>query len=151
MGRGSGYLALISAITTGAEAAIIPEVEYDLERISKRFLDRYKAYKTANIIVVAEGASTAHDIGKKLNDIAGIISKITVLGHLQRGGTPSAFDRLLGSRLGSAAVKELENGNSGCMVGLLKSAVTKLTLEEVLANEKKFNKKLIQLAKTLAK
>jgi 6-phosphofructokinase 1 len=151
MGRNSGYLALISAIATGAEAVIIPEVEYDLEGIAGRILERYKRHKTANIIVVAEGASTGYQIGRKLEKIANIISKITVLGHLQRGGSPTSFDRLLGSRLGSAAVKELLNGNSSCMVGILKGDVKATSLEEVLHNKKGFDENLINLAKTLGK
>lgn len=151
MGRNSGYLALISAITTGAEAAIIPEVEYDLEGIAGRILERYKRHKTANIIVVAEGASTGYQIGRKLEKIANIISKITVLGHLQRGGSPTSFDRLLGSRLGSAAVRELLSGNSNCMVGILKGDVKTTSLDDVIRNKKDFDENLINLAKTLGK
>jgi len=151
MGRNSGYLALISAITTGAEAAIIPEVEYDLEGIAGRILERYKRHKTANIIVVAEGASTGYQISRKLEKIANIISKITVLGHLQRGGSPTSFDRLLGSRLGSAAVRELLSGNSNCMVGILKGDVKTTSLDDVIRNKKDFDENLINLAKTLGK
>ncbi len=151
MGRGSGYLALISAIATGAEAAIVPEVEYDLEKIAKRILDRYKKHKTANIIVVAEGASTAYQIGRKLSKIAGIISKITVLGHLQRGGSPSSFDRLLGSRLGSGAISELLSGNSNCMVGSINGKIATTSFDDVLSKSKSFDENLIKLAKTLGK
>lgn len=149
MGRGSGYLALVSAISTGAEAAIIPEVEFDLEKIAKRLLERYKRNKAANIIVVAEGASTAYQIGRKLSKIADIESKITVLGHLQRGGSPSSFDRLLGTRLGSAAVSELLQNQSNCMVGLVKDKVETTPFDIVLKKRKPFNKKFIELAEML--
>jgi len=151
MGRGSGYLALISAIATGAEAAIIPEVEYDLEKIAERILERYKRHKTANIIVVAEGASTGYQVGRKLSKIANIISKITVLGHLQRGGSPTPFDRLLGSRLGSAAVNALLEGKSNVMIGIVKGDVVTTPLDEVLSKRKDFDENLIKLAKTLGK
>jgi 6-phosphofructokinase 1 len=151
MGRNSGYLALISAISTGAEAAIIPEVEYDLEGIANRILERYKRFKTANIIVVAEGASTGYQISRKLSKIANIISKITVLGHLQRGGSPTSFDRLLGSRLGSAAVRELLDGNSNCIVGIIKGEVETTPLDDVLGRKKDFDENLIGLARTLGK
>jgi 6-phosphofructokinase 1 len=151
MGRNSGYLALISAISTGAEAAIIPEVEYDLEGIANRILERYKRHKTANIIVVAEGASTGYQISRKLSKIANIVSKITVLGHLQRGGSPTSFDRLLGSRLGSAAVRELLNGNSNCMVGIIRGDVKTTPLDDVLGKKKDFDENLIHLARTLGK
>lgn len=151
MGRNSGYLALVSAIATGAEAAIIPEVEYDLERIANLMLERYKRYKTANIIVVAEGASTAYQISRKLSKIADIISKITVLGHLQRGGSPSSFDRLLGSRLGSAAVDRLLEGDSSVMVGIVDGELKLTPFDDVLGNKQEFNSNLVQLAKTLGK
>ncbi len=149
MGRGSGYLALVSAIATGAEAAIIPEVEFDLEKIAKRILERYKRNKAANIIVVAEGASTAYQIGRKLSRIASIESKITVLGHLQRGGSPSPFDRLLGTRLGSAAVSELLQNKSNCMVGLVKGKVETTPLDDVLKKRKPLDEKFIKLAEML--
>jgi 6-phosphofructokinase 1 len=151
MGRGSGYLALVSAISTGAEAAIIPEVEYDLERIANRILERYKRHKTANMIVVAEGASTGYQISRKLSKIAKIISKITVLGHLQRGGSPSCFDRLLGSRLGSAAVNRLVDGESNAMVGTVKGELRTTPFEDVIKKKKDFDENLIRLAKTLGK
>lgn len=151
MGRGAGYLAIISAIATGAEAAIIPEVEYDLERIANRILERYKRHKTANIIVVAEGASSGYQIGRKLSKIANIVSKITVLGHLQRGGSPSSFDRLLGSRLGSAAVNKMLDGESNVMVGIVKGELKTTSFKDVLSKKKEFDENLIKLARTLGK
>ena len=151
MGRNSGYLALISAITTGAEAAIIPEIEYDLEKIANRILERYKRHKTANMVVVAEGASTAYQIGRKLSKIANIISKITVLGHLQRGGSPSSFDRLLGSRLGSAAVDKLLEGQSNVMAGIVDGKLKMTSFEDVLGKKREFDENLVHLAKTLGK
>jgi 6-phosphofructokinase 1 len=149
MGRGSGYLALISAIASGAEAAIIPEVSYDLEKIASRILERYERHKTANMIVVAEGASSAYQVSRQLSKIARIESKITVLGHLQRGGSPSCFDRVLGARLGSEAVKELLKGNSNCMVGQVKSEIVTTKLEVVLKIKNKLDDRLIHLAETL--
>jgi 6-phosphofructokinase 1 len=127
------------------------EVEYDLEGIANRILERYKRFKTANIIVVAEGASTGYQISRKLSKIANIISKITVLGHLQRGGSPTSFDRLLGSRLGSAAVRELLDGNSNCIVGIIKGEVETTPLDDVLGRKKDFDENLIGLARTLGK
>lgn len=151
MGRGSGYLALMSGIATGAEAVIIPEVRYDLEKIAARLKDRYKQGKVSNIIIVAEGASTAYQVGRQLSRIAGIESKITVLGHLQRGGSPSAFDRTLASRLGSAAVQKLTEGFSGCMVGLMKGEIKLSSFDTVFNNKKELGPKLIELAEVLGK
>jgi 6-phosphofructokinase 1 len=151
MGRGSGYLALMSGIATGAEAVLIPEVEYDLEKIAARIKKRYEQGKVSNIIIVAEGASTAYQVGRHLSKIASIVSKITVLGHLQRGGSPSAFDRVLGARLGSEAVLKLIDGQSNCMVGLIKNDIVVSTFESVLKKKKEFGPKLIELAEILGK
>ena len=151
MGRGSGYLALMCGIATGAEAVLIPEVKFDLEKIAERLKGRYKQGKISNIILVAEGAATAYHVGRQLSKIAGIVSKITVLGHLQRGGSPSAFDRVLGARLGSAAVLKLLEGESGCMVGLVKGSIQVSSFEKVFGNKKELGPTLVQLAEVLGK
>jgi 6-phosphofructokinase 1 len=151
MGRASGYLALMSAIATGAEAVLIPEVRYDLEKIAERIKKRYDQGKISNIIIVAEGASTAYQVGRQLAKIADISYKITVLGHLQRGGSPSGFDRVLGSRLGSEAVINLLDGKSDCMVGLVKNEVTITSFEDVFSNKKELGPRLIKLAEVLGR
>lgn len=151
MGRNSGYLALMSGIATGAEAVLIPEVRYDLEKIAARIKDRYNQGKVSNIIIVAEGAATAYHVGRQLSKIAGIVSKITVLGHIQRGGSPSAFDRVLGSRLGSAAVLQMLKAKSSCMVGLVKNDIKVSSFETVFNNKKELGPTLIKLAEVLGK
>ncbi len=149
MGRGSGYLALVSAIATGSEAAIIPEVPYDMEKIAGRLVQRFQRKANSNIIVVAEGAATAYQVARELGKIAGLSSKVTVLGHLQRGGSPTSFDRFLGAKLGSAAICKLLAGESGLMVGLMNNEVTATPLDIVLKNRKTFDQNLINLAETL--
>jgi 6-phosphofructokinase 1 len=151
MGRNSGYLALMSGIATGAEAVLIPEVRYDLEKIAARIKDRYTQGKISNIIIVAEGAATAYHVGRQLSKIAGIVSKITVLGHIQRGGSPSAFDRVLGSRLGSAAVLQMLKAKSSCMVGLVKNVIKVSSFETVFSNKKELGPAMIKLAEVLGK
>jgi 6-phosphofructokinase 1 len=151
MGRGSGYLALMSAIATGAEAVIVPEVKYDLDKIAARIKERYKLGKVSNIIIVAEGATTAYQVARQLSKIAGIVSKITVLGHLQRGGSPSGYDRTLASRLGSAAVLKLLEGYSGCMVGLVKGEIKVTSFDTVFNNKRELGPRLIELAEVLGK
>lgn len=151
MGRGSGYLALMSGIATGAEAVLIPEVDYDLEKIVMRIKARFKQGKISNIIIVAEGAATAYHVGRQFSKIANIISHITVLGHLQRGGSPSAFDRVLGSRLGSAAVIKLLEGNSSCMVGMVKGEITVSSFVDVFKKKRKLGSSDIKLAEMLGK
>lgn len=151
MGRGSGYLALMSAIATGAEAVLIPEVTFDLEKIAERILKRYEAGKISNIIIVAEGASTGYHVSRQLSKLARITSKITVLGHLQRGGSPTAFDRVLGSRLGSEAVKKLMEGQSDCMVGIIKGDVALTSFDKVFSHKKELGPDLIKLAEVLGR
>ena len=147
MGRDCGYLALVSAIASGAEVAIIPEVKYDLEKIAKKLVKRYKEGKTNSIIVVAEGANTAREIIWKLKDyITGFDLRGTVLGHIQRGGSPSVFDRLLASKLGRTALEALTNGESGVMVALKKNEYVSVPLGEVVNNKKKLSKDLIKLS-----
>jgi 6-phosphofructokinase 1 len=149
MGRGSGYLALVSAIATGSEAAIVPEVPYDMEKIAARLMGRFQRRANSNIIVVAEGAATAYQVGRQLSKIAGISSKVTVLGHLQRGGSPSTYDRVLASRLGSEAVKGLIDGKSNVMVGIFKSELTFTTIDEVLSKKRTLDQRMLSLAETL--
>jgi 6-phosphofructokinase 1 len=151
MGRGSGYLALMAGIASGAEAVIIPEVKYDLEKIAARIKERYKLGKISNIILVAEGASTAYQVGRQLSKIAGIVSKITVLGHLQRGGSPSAYDRTLASRLGSGAILKLLDGYSSCMVGMVKGDLKVTSFDTVFGNRKELGPRLVELAEVLGK
>jgi len=150
MGRNSGYLALMSAIASGAEAAIIPEVPYDLNKIAEHLFRRYKAGKTNSIIIVAEGASSAYAIDRKIKHKIGYETRITVLGHLQRGGKTTVFDRLLASKFGKMAVEALLQGRSGEMVALQDNRYVMIGLEEILGREKKIDPELLQLAEILS-
>lgn len=151
MGRNCGYLALMSAIAGGAEAVLIPEVPYDIEGIIKKIKKRYEEGKTRSIIVVAEGVGSAYDFGKVFGMIGGFDTRITVLGHIQRGGSPTVFDRILATRLGTAAVEAFAAGSSGVMVGLQKTKVTLVPFEEVLGNKKMIDSKLLEIAEILSR
>jgi 6-phosphofructokinase 1 len=131
MGRNCGYLAAVSAIATGAEFCLIPEDPYAIEEICDTLRKRYREGRTNSVIIVAEGAGKAEDIGNSIKDKIGFETRITVLGHYQRGGSPSAFDRLLAARFGEAAVDALIKGDSGKMVGLQESKIVMTDLEEV--------------------
>lgn len=150
MGRHSGYLALTAAIASGAEAAVIPEVPYDLGAIADNLLQRYEAGKTNSIIIVAEGGSDAYTIERKLKHRIGYETRITVLGHLQRGGEPSVFDRLLASEFGMRAVEALLEGRSGEMVALQSNEYLAIPFEEVFAHKKVIPQRLLELAETLS-
>lgn len=151
MGRNCGYLALKSAIAGGAEAVLIPEVPYDIKSIIRKIQSRYEEGKTRSIVIVAEGVGSAYDFGKVFGMIGGFETRITILGHLQRGGSPTVFDRFLATRLGTAAVEELLAGNSGVMLGLNKSKINAISFDEVLGNKKVIDKKMIEIAEILSR
>ncbi len=150
MGRNSGYLAMASGIAGGAEMVLCPEVESSFEEIVHVVEDAYIRGKSHCIIVVAEGwESGAQALANKLRDHQddlGFSVRVTQLGHVQRGGSPSAFDRILATRLGAAAVRELLDGNAGNIVGWVKSAITLMPLEEAVSFDKELSPKLMELA-----
>ena len=155
MGRDSGYLALTSGITGGAEMVLIPEEETTVEEVYQAVEDAYIRGKAHCIIIVAEGwkpgaQELAHHLRERREEL-GFSVRVTQLGHVQRGGSPSAFDRLLATRLGAAAARELASGNSGYMVGWVKSAVRLTPLEEAIAFEKQINRELCELARVMEK
>jgi 6-phosphofructokinase 1 len=153
MGRASGYLALASGVAGGAELVLIPEVETTVEDVCQTIEDAYIRGKAHCIIVVAEGwKSGTQDLARQLRERReelGFSVRVTQLGHVQRGGAASAFDRLLATRLGAAAVRELVAGNGGNMVGWVKSAITLTPLEEAIAFQKRINLELCELAEIM--
>ena len=151
MGRNSGYLALMSGIAGGVEVVLIPEISYNLSEISSKLKEGYQRGKTHCIIVIAEGVGKTEEVRKYLEDKIGYETRITILGYLQRGGSPSAFDRILASRLGAAAVEHLLKGETSKMIGLIGSKIKATDLEEVLGQQKTIPQNLYNLALVLAK
>jgi 6-phosphofructokinase 1 len=150
MGRNCGYLTLVAAIACGAEHALIPEAEYDLQKICDNLSRRYREGRSNSIIMVAEGVSTAQEIANQIKDRIGFEMRIMVLGHYQRGGSPSSFDRLLGSRFGQGAVEALMSGESGKMMGLDCSTLQLTDLEKVLTSGMRpIDRSMLPLAKAL--
>jgi len=155
MGRECGYLAMMAGIAGGADAIIIPEVEMDPESAASILHAAYARGKTHALIVVAEGAqcnaeklsSYFHEHQERL----GFELRVTILGHVQRGGTPGAFDRLLATRLGAAATEHLAKGEHGILVGLIEDKVTATSLRDVVANKKQLDLNMLELARVLAK
>lgn len=149
MGRNSGYLASISAIATGAEYALVPEREYDLAEICQQLRARYEEGRDNAIIILAEGAGHGHEIANSIKDAIGFETRVTVLGHYQRGGAPTVFDRLLASRLGKKSVELLVTGTWGVMVGLSCNAILATPLEDVIKGEKRPQDEVLRLAEVL--
>jgi 6-phosphofructokinase 1 len=151
MGRNSGYLALMGGIAGGVEVVLIPEISYNLREISLKLKEGYQRGKTHCIIIIAEGVGKTYEVSKFLEDKIGFETRITILGYLQRGGSPSAFDRLLASRLGAAAVEHLLKGETSKMVGLMGNKIEATDLEVVLSEQKTISQDLYNLALMLAK
>lgn len=152
MGRDCGYLALMAGIITGAELILIPESETTMEEVGAAVEDAYARGKTHCIIVSAEGSPLdTHEVADFLDGMeVGFRTRVTILGHVQRGGSPSAFDRLLATRFGVRAVEALLDGKSGEMVGLLGREINTTPLEEVLSRSRTANITYYEMARMLA-
>ncbi len=150
MGRNSGYLALASGLAGGAELVLCPEIETEVEEVADTVEESYMRGKAHAIIVVAEGWKPGTDyIAEELEkrkEKLGFSVRVTRLGHVQRGGSPSAFDRILATRLGAKAVEQLIEGNSGDMVGWLHSDFHFTPLEEAVAYQKELDRDLYDLS-----
>jgi 6-phosphofructokinase 1 len=155
MGRDCGYLALMAAIAGGAEAVVVPEVEIDPEALAAELRSAYERGKGHALIVVAEGARyNASGLARYFEEQRqrlGFELRVTLLGHVQRGGAPGAFDRLLATRLGAAATEHLARGEHGLLVGWIKSEPAATPLAEVVAQKKPLDLRLLELARVLAK
>jgi 6-phosphofructokinase 1 len=150
MGRNCGYLALASAIACGAEFAIIPETPYNLDEICQLLRRRYEEGRDNSILMVAEGAASAQTVAEQIKDCIGFETRIMVLGHYQRGGAPTTFDRLLGTRFGMAAVEALHAGASGKMLGLSCAQLELTDIEKVIdSGRRPIDETMIRLARTL--
>jgi 6-phosphofructokinase 1 len=152
MGRDSGYLALMSSIAGGAEAAVVPEFEPRPEALLSFLKKAYEQGKSHFIVVVAEGAPlSAEELHEYINESDGTYdSRLTVVGHIQRGGIPTASDRILASRLGTAAVEALADGETGVMVGIRGPRIERVPLEEVVSKEQPLDSDLYRMAEVLA-
>jgi len=152
MGRECGYLALMSAIAGGAEAAVVPEFEPRPEGLLLFLKKAYEQGKSHFVVVVAEGAPlSAEELNEYVNEAEGTYdARLTVVGHIQRGGIPTASDRILASRLGTAAVEALADGESGVMVGIRGPRIERVPLAEVVGKEQPLDPDLYRMAEVLA-
>jgi len=151
MGRHSGQLALAVGVAGGAESILIPEVPLEIEEVCRRLRRGLERGKKHSIIVVAEGAGSGFEVAKEIEERMGTEIRVTVLGHVQRGGTPTAFDRLLASRLGAGAVDALCRGETNVMIGIKGADLTITSMEKVLSGRKEIDMELYNLAEDLAR
>ena len=153
MGADAGYIALNSGLAIGAQEILIPEVNMSFDNLISSLKTSKKSGKTSSIIVVAEGDKT----GKNVFDLASKIeetlpkyeTRVSVLGHIQRGGTPSCFDRVLGTQLGVRAVESLIDGKHGSMVGISNGKIVFTPLNKALKGKTKINKELLRMSKIM--
>ncbi len=153
MGRNSGYLAMMSAIAGGAEEVLVPETESSVEGLIERLRAGAAKGKTSHIVVIAEGeeCGSATDVAEKLAQKSEFTDpKVTVIGHLQRGGSPTAFDRILASRFGVRAVEALRAGETGVMVGVRGNQMILSPLSDAWEQHTRFDPSFTELARILS-
>ena len=151
MGRECGWLAMMAGIAGGAEYVLVPEVKYDLNKICDELKTSYDNGRRYSIVVVAEGVGSAVDIGKEIGEKTGIDTRVTVLGHVQRGGSPTAEDRVKASMLGEKAALALLNGQSNIVFGINEGKVVAIDLHDSVNNNKTLDPELVRLARVLSK
>jgi 6-phosphofructokinase 1 len=152
MGRNTGFIALESGIAGGAEELIIPEVPISVEELCQRLEENFKRGKRSSIVVIAEAdqPGVSFLIAQEVKDRTGFDSRICILGHIQRGGAPTARDRILASRLGASAVQALIDGKSGYMVGEINREIAYTPLEDTWEKKKALHAGLTSLLKILS-
>jgi 6-phosphofructokinase 1 len=153
MGRDVGFIALRSGIACGAEFILVPETTTYIDNLTRLLKHDWRRNKTSGIVIVAEGddAGGAYEIAKKVKErIPELDTRVTVLGHIQRGGSPSAFDRVLASTLGYASVKGLLEGQRGVMAGIIDKQVVYTPFEKAIKHTKDINHQMLEMSRILA-
>jgi len=153
MGRNCGYLALMSTVTTGSQVAVIPEYRYNMESIITALNRRMERKHNNSVIIVAEGVCSGQEFMKRMEEAGkGRLQqevRLTVLGHVQRGGSPTHYDRLLATRMGELAVLALMQGESGSMVGLSQGKMQLRDFEQILGKKKALPSDATRLARNM--
>ncbi|WP_213974370.1 6-phosphofructokinase [Tepidanaerobacter acetatoxydans] len=150
MGRRAGHLALYTGLASGAETILVPEIPFDLNAVCDKIEKGYIRGKLHSIIVVAEGAANSMEVGKVIQEKTGLETRVIILGHLQRGGNPSAYDRILASRFGGKAVDLIIQNTKDKMLGLINGELVITDIEKVLSATKPLDMELYQLSDVLS-
>lgn len=151
MGRNSGWIAMTAGLAGGAEHILIPEMSINLDELCKELIISQKSGKKYSVVVVAEGAGSAVEIGKKIVAETGLETRVSVLGHIQRGGAPSVFDRILASSLAESAVLALISGISNVMFGSRNGGVVSIDLADAIGHKRTIDPSMFRLSNLLAK
>ncbi|MGM0967961.1 MAG: 6-phosphofructokinase [Bacillota bacterium] len=150
MGRHAGDIALWSGLAGGAESILIPEADYDMDEIIARLRRGHERGKKHSIIIVAEGVGSGVEFGKRIEEETSLETRVSVLGHIQRGGSPSAFDRVLASRLGAYAVELLLEGNGGRCVGIQSNELVHHDILDILDRKHTVDQNMYRLSQELS-
>jgi 6-phosphofructokinase 1 len=152
MGRDSGFIAIDVGLAGGAEEVFIPETLANVDQAIQSIKRGMQRGKSSSILVAAEGQKTgrAYDLAEQIRRKAGFEAKVCVLGHIQRGGPPTARDRILASRLGASAVRALQQGLTGVMIGVQSNQIVPVSLKECVQKKRRVPSDLIELAQLLA-
>ncbi|WP_342688265.1 6-phosphofructokinase [Bacillus pumilus] len=150
MGRHAGDIALWSGLAGGAESILIPEADYDMDEIIARLRRGHERGKKHSIIIVAEGVGSGVEFGKRIEEEASLETRVSVLGHIQRGGSPSAFDRVLASRLGAYAVELLLEGKGGRCVGIQSNELVHHDILDILDKKHTVDQNMYRLSQELS-
>ena len=151
MGRHCGDLALFSGLAGGAESIIVPEHKFSIDEIVEKVNHGRKRGKLHHLIVLAEGVGNPYTVAKEVEERSGVETKVTVLGHVQRGGSPSAVDRLLGSIMGAKASELLNEEKTNIALGYVDGKITQVSIDEAVSIKGDFNEDLYELANKLSK
>jgi len=150
MGRHCGDIALHAGLAGGAESIIVPEEGFNIDDVCKRLIQGKNRGKLHSIILLAEGVGNAYELGNQIQKFTGIETRVTILGHLQRGGSPTAFDRILASKMGARAVQLLMEGKTARTLGVKGNKIIDVDIDEALSIEKIFDKETYELTKILS-
>lgn len=153
MGRDAGFLALNGAIASGAEAAIIPEISTEVDQLAELIQNGFRKSKNSSIVLVAESPVTGGAMGlaeRVKTEFPGYDVRVSILGHLQRGGSPTAHDRILASRLGEASIEALLQGQRNVMIGIRNGEITYVPFSKAVSHDKPIDRNNLELVKILS-
>ena len=150
MGRNCGDLALYASVAGGAESVLLPEKEYDKDELCGLIKSGKASGKMHNLVLVAEGIGGSEELAKYIESRTGIETRATILGHIQRGGSPTACDRVLASKLGFRAVELLLEGKTSRVVGIRDNKIIDDDIDDALAMKRKFDEKLYEISKIIS-
>lgn len=150
MGRNAGHIALNTGVACGATAILVPEIEFDIKDVIQKIKNARANGKEQFIVIVAEGVGHTEEISKRINEETGIESRATILGHVQRGGSPTVRDRVVASEMGYYAVELLEKGIGNRVVGMKDGKIYDVDIQEALSMKKPFDKRLYDIANEIS-